>query len=214
MERPRSVDQAYLPSSEQLIIAAKVNRICELEPEDPAPFPLVTDAQDIVRSLHPRIESSGVNVSVESTGRNRFQTFAGATEHGNATSAFDNTQTKKLQIGVREYRIGQFVATRHQGLRFSSIDFESFFDRGAVNQVFGVAPEETRIEYKNSNLSIHSISKLHPVISRITFRIPFFKRFTVNIVRYHGVSIWEQLVSSGKKRRAMREKKLLYKAIK
>ena len=159
--------QEYLPPQEQLIIAAKIHRLHEATVETFNPEIHVVDAQDIVKALHPRIKpASKYSLRHYSNSSSTSQVRAGATSAGNVNASFKEQKTKKVEFGVHEYRIGNYVATRSVQKHCNYIRFEEFWDRGSINEAFDKTSEGTLIVYDATSLDILEISKLVPIIIR------------------------------------------------
>lgn len=91
--------EGYLPPQEQLIIASKVNRLCDASPETFDPKTQVTDAQDIIRALHSKIKPSRfINARYFSTRSSTSEVRAGATNAGNVSTSFKETKTNKISF--------------------------------------------------------------------------------------------------------------------
>ena len=176
--------EAYLPQQEQLIVAAKVNRLCEANPETFDPETQVQDAQDIINALSPRTKPHGKfsgGISYISTYKSEAK--AGATNSGNVNASFDETKIKKAEFGVEEYRIGNYVASKYTGRNTTLIIFENFWDRDMVNEAFEKNAEETRVEYDTKSLGVQKISVGVPKRRNIA---------CLSITTYQDVPLWQK----------------------
>lgn len=185
---------AYLEPQEKLVIAAKVNRLCETAIEDFDPETQVQDAQDIVNALDSRVLNSKSISSIASVTRSsKSQVKAGATNAGQVNTAFDETKRSEVRFGEREYRIGFYVATKYKGGKQSKLDFEHFWDRGEVNETFEVDQTQTEIVYENKTLEIVAINKQIPK-TRTLFPIIALFRISARIsaTTYSRVPIWQK----------------------
>lgn len=211
MEKGRSqVPDVYLEQQEQLIIGAKVNRLCEANPETFDSATQVQDAEDIVTALNSRTRPRGV-FSGEASFTSSFssEVRSGATNARDVNASFDETRTGEFKFGVEEYRIGNYVAIKstergksrpvkvgesrgYNVVKFvreetSQLMFEHFWDRGEVNTVFARNPQLTVIEY-DETLDVKSIGIWVPKIK--TVRILFSRvRITYG---YNKTTLWEK----------------------
>ncbi len=175
----------YLSSQEQLVLAAKVNRLCEAEPETFDPHTQIQDARSIVVALNDRLGNSSnatfkLNVKKESESKS----VAAATDLGTVNTNFDEEETKTYQLGrVNEYRIGGYVATKRQAENSTVLHFEPFWDRGWVTDIFSRYQPTTSIRYNEKSLELLHIQKNFPTFLKLPFLL---------IVRYKGVLLWER----------------------
>lgn len=167
--------QLYLPPNEQLIIGAKVNRLCEVSVEEFDPESQVRDAEEIIRALHPRMKpTNNSNLEVNMTHKGASKMMAGETGFGQVNTSFDSTEIKNFRVGIEEYRIGGYISTLQNYKTFSVLIFEHFWDRGVVGEVFEQKPMSHCISFE-SDYKVQtiyrewlSIDKLFWIISRIT----------------------------------------------
>lgn len=178
----------YLPPQEQLIIAAKINRLCEATPETFDPEIQVQDAQDIVNALNSRLKPSDlISGTLSKTSSSHSVVRAGITNAGNVNASFDETKTKKIEFGVENYRIGNYVAIKYVKKNTSRISFEHFWDRGMVNIAFKKPPERTWINYDSETLKI----------SYIGIGLPIIKEFSlfsaaIIVITYRDILLWRK----------------------
>ncbi len=129
--------QLYLPPEQQLIIGAKVNRLCEVSVEEFDPETQVADAEEIVRALQPRMKPTNqANAELNMTHKSDYKIMAGETGFGQVNTNFDSTESINLKLGIEEYRIGGYVAKLRVFKSFSGLEFEHFWDRGLINEAF------------------------------------------------------------------------------
>ena len=185
--------QEYLPPQEQLIIAAKIHRLHEATVETFNPEIHVVDAQDIVKALHPRIKpASKYSLRHYSNSSSTSQVRAGATSAGNVNASFKEQKTKKVELGIHEYRIGNYVATKVPVTKdLNCINFEEFWNRGFVNRAFNKVPEQTAIIYDATSLDILRISKLDPTIKQHRFKL-WNRRYSLIRVHYRENPLWRE----------------------
>ncbi len=184
----------YLEPQEQLLIAAKVNRVCELQSDEFDPSTHVQDAQDVVNALNSRVLASGrFKGSASYTRPSKSELRAGATSAGQVNASFDETKRSEVRFGVREYRIGFYVATKYNDKRQSSLIFEHFWDRGEVNEAFEDDQPQTEIVYKNDSLEVVAINKRMPTIKTL---FPVIIRITATV--YNRVPLWQKADSNAK----------------
>lgn len=139
----------YLPPREQLFIAAKVNRLCETDPENFDPNAQLQDAKDIVLALHPRVKPSGkYRVKINYLSTSSSTSTVADTGIGNMPIPTSEQTAYSIKYGVNEYRIGTQIATKRVGEKSTSLLFRDFRDNGAVGAVFDKYPPQTIIEYK------------------------------------------------------------------
>lgn len=166
MERDRgNKDKSpYLESKRQLVIAAKVNRICVAEPGD-FDEDLVQDAREVVEALDPRVKISS-KFSLTGTFTSPGRSIKGATEHGEASASTGKTE-RRFQFGLEEYRIGGYIATKSKSRRLSTLTFESFFGRGFANTALGKVEPITEIAYEKEELGLVRIRKGVAVVRKL-----------------------------------------------
>ncbi len=177
-------NNAYLPPQEQMIIAAKVNRLCETEK---ANFEIsqIDDAAEIIKAPAPRTKIRGsVSATFSYTSRGKSDVKMGATNAGNVNASFDETKVYKKEFGVEEYRIGNYVATRFRGKKDESLTFEFWRDRGEINTVFNKYPDRTSISFDPKTYNISEISKLIHTGNR--------NIFCLRIVNFGTDTIWKK----------------------
>lgn len=165
---PETVGQ-YLPPDEQLIIAAKVHRLYEINRDQFDPATHVADAKDVVRALAPRIKKTGAYLKVDLKGEGRSSRLLGSTGQGNISVGLGGEDTKFTLGQIDEYRIGGYVATKDRmlavGMRGAVIRprliFQPFWDRDK-GWKYGRFPEELAIEFKAADLSPQRIYHRQP----------------------------------------------------
>lgn len=178
----------YLEPQEQLVMAAKVNRLCETAIEDFDPETQVQDAQDIVNALDSRVlNSKSISGSASITRSSKSQVKAGATNAGQANVSFDETKRSEVRFGVQEYRVGFYVAKKYKDGKQSILEFEHFWDRGKVNETFKVYQTRTEIVYENESLEIVAINKRVPK-TRTLFPIVI----EIKATTYSKVPLWQK----------------------
>lgn len=172
-----------------MIVAAKVSRLCDANPDTFDPQTQVQDAQYIINALNPRMKSHGrFSGSFTSTSTSKSEVRAGATNAGNVSMSFNETKTKEFKFGVEEYRIGYYVAMKYVGRTSTQIVFEHFWDRGMADEAFGKRPKYTRLDYDTKSLDVQRISIGFPNKKR---------RFACLIVTTHNeIPLWKR--SQGK----------------
>jgi hypothetical protein len=140
----------YLNPSEQLVIAAKVNRLCEINPEDfKAPLALPV-AYDIIAALDPLVKPSTRFPKAMRKKAERTIVRAGHTEQGDIHTSFAVEPEQQHPTGYNEYRIGGQVITKtvckHCG--DLTMSFEPFWGRGATSEGLEEFPTSTRVKYE------------------------------------------------------------------
>lgn len=164
--------QDYLPPQEQLIISAKIHNLCEVTAETFDPEIHVAEAQEIIRALDPRIKpESERSFGYYSNSSSLSQVRAGSTNAGNVNASFEEQKSKKVEFGVHEYKIGNYIATKHVHKKFNFIHLEEFWDRGSVNQVFDKTPQSTIILYEQKSLDLVRISKMVPTVKQLGLKL-------------------------------------------
>ncbi len=141
----------YLNPNKQLVIAAKVNRLCEIDPENfkaPLALPAV---YEIIVALDPLVKPS--TRFPKATGRKKAERTivrAGHTEQGDIHTSFDIEPEEQHPAGYNEYRIGGQVVTKtvcdHCG--DATMSFEPFWGRGATSEGLEEFPTSTRVKYE------------------------------------------------------------------
>jgi hypothetical protein len=175
----------YLDPQEQLRVAAFVNRFCEAMPEDFDEQIHVQDAQEIVRALDPKIKPTKSKFSffASHTSKSESSVFSGVTDHGNISTSFEETKTRKVSLGkILEYRIGMYVATKRSKRNKSTLYFEYFWDRGEINEAFERKQPITTVTYAEDSLEIASIDKQIPRVRHLGSLI---------ITTYSTVQLWK-----------------------
>ena len=157
----RDDGSAYLEPNEQMILAAKVNRLCEVEDEKFGPENLA-EAEEIVKKLDSRIQRSGMSMRIRSRSEGKSTVSRGATDQGEMNASFDDEKTSEATIGkVNEYRIGGYVVVKSRFRRTNHLRFEPFFGRGETNEGLEKNDGYTVIFYDDS-LAIKKISRHYP----------------------------------------------------
>lgn len=183
MRNERESD-GYLPPQEQLLIAAKVNRLCDATVATFDPETQVADAQDIVNALNPRIKPSGrVGGKATITSSSTSEVREGATNAGNISVSFKDRKTKKFEFGVNRYRIGNYIVRKIRWGRITGITFEHFWDRGMTDEAFQEDRQNTRIDYDSKTLEVVKISIWIPRTRQIA---------CLFITTYKVVPLWEK----------------------
>src|SRR4051812_738361 len=119
----------YLPPHEQMILAAKVNRICEVLPEDFDPETQVADAIEIVRLLNSRLYTQrGFQFIFSRFSKSESSIVAGTTSAGQIDYRFESESETTHKFNIKEYRIGGYVATKVIQGREATIILEDFWD--------------------------------------------------------------------------------------
>jgi len=180
--KERIDDSAYLEPNEQMILAAKVNRLCEVEDEEFGPENLI-EAQEIVRKLDSRIQRSGMSLRISSKSKGESTVSQGATPQGEMNVSFDDEKKSEVRIGkVDEYRIGGYVVVKSRSRRINCLRFDHFFGRGETNEVLERMDGYTAIFYDDS-LAIKKISRNYPI--RRNFLVAL-------VTTYAPKVLWEQ----------------------
>lgn len=177
--------EGYLPPNEQLILAAKVNRLCAATPDTFDLENQIQDAQDIVTALDPRMKYHGrFSGRISMTSHSESEETAGETNAGSFSTGFEQETTKKVVFGVEEYRVGNYVATKYKGKgEDSRIVFEHSKDRGMINEIFEKDVEDTRINYSTESLDVQKIFIAVPTTRKIA---------CIRFVSHEEVSLWER----------------------
>lgn len=165
-------ENKYLPPQEQLVIAAKVSRLCQVTPETFDEQIHVLDTQEIVRLLDTILKPTdkrsklGYNVSSSNS-----QVKAGATNAGNINARFNERKVEQFQHGTDVYRIGNYNATRHVKGRDARINlkqdnFEQLMYKMIADENLQEILTYTAIEYQTESLEVARISLMVPNITR------------------------------------------------
>ena len=156
MEKERSV---YLNSKEQLLIASKVNRLCDIDiPEGITPA-ILEDAKEIVAALDTRIKPSGISFSGSYKSSRRSKGVLSATDVGTTKTDFQTSENKDFIFGkIDSYRIGMYIAEKGVDSGKTYLDFVHFWDykKASSSKVL------TYINYNPKDLSLKAIGKLIP----------------------------------------------------
>lgn len=172
----------YLEPKEQLLIAAKVNRICKAEAED-FDEKLIEDAQEVIYSLASRIKPSSTlttGIGLTTSGKN----IKGETDHGEFSfSSGKRTRNFELTGRVDKYRIGNYVAQKFTAKKLDGIWFKDFFGAGSANQALRNYKPTTQITYQRGDLSLISVDRLNLKVTRLGFII---------ITLYDETPLWEK----------------------
>lgn len=186
----------YLTGNEQLELGAKVNRVADLDPETPATFHLLTDAQDIIKAVKDRVEEShGMdvfhNVNNKKKKRGRLGIFSASTNAGNLNVPLSSeTQVEDLNDNPYIYRAGKYVLIKHNHGPYSELIFIPFLYAN---------PATHRLAHENS------VDTMTTTIAYLTK-----DRRVVGIAKNdqgNPVTIWEYRKPTKK---PLREKNLLY----
>lgn len=173
----------YLPPQQQLILAAKVNRLCEVLPENFDPETQVEDASEIVRLLDARLQTQrGFQFTYIRSGKSESSVFAGATNAGQVNASVEAETVRQARFNIKEYKIGGYVATKVHLWRDATIILEDFWDPQADGIDLGVLEPKTIIRYDPSLLDI----------SRIT-RVAFTPRRVLGFINFpkaHHLDMW------------------------
>lgn len=175
----------YLPAQEQLMIASKINRLCDVDTNTFDPDTQVADAQRIIEALDLRIKPHGkISGNLSHTSSSTSEIRSGATNAGNINASFEETKTKKIEFGIQEYRIGNYVAKKYTGSRTTRIEFEHFWDREVPNEISGKDSRITVLSY-NTKKSLE--------VERISFITPKRKggRFLA-LITYGETRLWQR----------------------
>lgn len=184
MERGRGNKEqpTYLEPNKQLLIAAKVNRICAAGAED-FDEQLIEDAQEVVYALASRIKPSSAT-RLYGELNTPGTSIKGETDRGEFS--FSNGENKKsfMLIGrVDEYRIGSYIAQKFAKGKLSELWFKDFFGAGGADMALENYKPATQITYQQEDLSLVSIERANPKVARLGF---------IKITRYDYVSLWKK----------------------
>lgn len=170
----------YLPPKDQLIIAAKVNRICEAEPSQ-VNEDLINNMQAVVNALEPRVNYSS-NFTFEGSITTQGDSFTGETEHGEF-SAQGGERERKFKKGVEKYRIGNYIAFKYKVRDHDDLVFSPFFGAGGANLALGHHPVRTCIGYHkySDRIELVRLTKANPQIRSLG---------PILFVRYKQRAIW------------------------
>src|SRR3990167_3909828 len=175
----------YLDPQEQLRVAALVNRLCETTPEDFDEQIHIQDAQEIVKSLDPKIKptKSNFSFSASHTSTSESSVMSGATDQGNVSTSFEETKKREVRIGkILDYRIGMYVAIRRDKKDRSNLYFQHFWDRGEISDAFEKEEPTTEIMYRKDNLELLAISRLVPKARNLGF---------LTVTTYQSLELWK-----------------------
>lgn len=175
----------YLNPQEQLKVAAMVNRLCEISPEDFDATMHLEDAREIVKALDPKIGQASPRLSMAITlPSSESSQITGTTEHGDVSMPAGENEPKEMRIGkLHEYRIGMYVATRRDNRDVSSLTFEHFWDRGEINEALDNDGPETSITYTKEDLDVFRISR----------HIPKLRHWgPLKITSYNRIDMWNK----------------------
>jgi len=152
-------DRAYMEGQQQIFLAAKVNRLCEVASKEEFDADnLIPAAQDIVQALDPRLAFTSAPLLrfMDRIGKGR-KTFVAATELGNVSASFEDRN--KPQAQTEEYRIGLYVARKQKRIfgLISMITFEHYLARSGVRGPLENFPQVTAIAYHRETLDLLTI---------------------------------------------------------
>lgn len=184
--------QLYLPPDQQLLIGARVNRLCELEPDKFDPAFHLDEVRSIIEALDPRMEESSITQFTLVEKHKSDSTVAtGATDHGNISTSFHSDQTKELRIGVKEYRIGAYVATKQTNRDSTFLIFEHFWDRREIDEIFERQKKQTEIGYDKESLEPFSVRQATSHSPEIDFKLGKIRVRISLRERYERITLWE-----------------------
>ncbi len=160
--KERNDGSAYLEPNEQMLLAAKVNRVCEVKDEEFGPENLA-EAQEIVSKLDSRIQRSSMSLRIGSKSKGESTVSQGATPQGEMNVSFDDEKKSEIRIGkVDEYRIGGYIVVKPHYGRTNALRFDHFFGRGETNEALEKNDGYTVIFY-DGRLEVKTISRKYPV---------------------------------------------------
>lgn len=175
---------AYLEPKKQLLIAAKVNRICAAEAED-FDYKLIEDAQEVVYALASRIKPSSdvrIFVKIATPGTST----KGETDHGEFSFSSGEKRKNLTLIGrVDKYRIGNYIAQKFTKGKLSKLSFKDFFGAGGTDMALENYKPATQIVYQQEDLSLVNIKRANPKVTKLGLGF-------INIIRYDYVFLWEK----------------------
>lgn len=191
--------QLYLPPQEQLIIASKVNRLCEVSVDEFDPKTQVKDAEEIVKALHPRMKAfDGPRIKFIKRSTSRSNVLAGETGLGQINTSFDSEELKVWRFGIEEYKIGGYVAKLRSNPL--TLEFEYFWSRGEINSAFLNNLPITFIFFREDYniLSIYReqniANKIISVVSLLnTHRLELYPKNGAKTTRIVGVGVSIQI---------------------
>ncbi len=165
--------QRYLESKQQLIIAAKVNWLCETELSQIDPELARAESEVIVNSLDPLlIDKSRVILEMR---RDNTETpsskMVGHTNLGDFSinSTNDDSSSEILLGNQGIYRIGNYVATRITNTRkgYKILSLEHFFGMSGANLALEEYNPHYDITYGIKQLEVRSVIRQEPVLTPI-----------------------------------------------
>ena len=174
----------YLPPHQQLVLAAKVNRLCEVLPKNFDPETQVEDASEIVRLLDPRLQTQrGFQLIFSRRGRSDSSILAGATNAGQINYKTESESERQVKFNIKEYKIGGYVATKVCWWKDATIILEDFWNPHADGTDLGVLEPKTIIRYNPKLLDVRRITRVAFTPRRI---LGF-----INFPKAHPLDMWK-----------------------
>jgi len=170
-----------LSSTERLVLASKVNRLCDIEIGDNFDMGvLLDDAQTIVNTLDPALKVSGEwYIKGSLRGKSRSLGGLASTDKGFfQTNLEDRGKSKDIQLGqVFEDRTGLYKVTKTNEDCGLALNFAYFMKQISRDEnIVGIGPTTHILYDKNDNL-IKAIIKSEPVLFKLLrFKIIWFKQ--------------------------------------
>ena len=159
-----------LEPQEQLLVAGKIARLCEVAAEEFDPNTQVEDAAYIINALDSRINFSEKNSKavIDFTNKGGKKLLSAETGHGNFTVDITD-ESKQTKVGYRDtdFRIGHYVASKFDNNQWMQMQFEHFEDRGTIGTILNRRSNITIVAYL-SNLEVFNITRANYVGSKIT----------------------------------------------
>ncbi len=137
-----------LSPNEQLIIGAKVNRICGLAPVEFNSEEHLADVEHIVNALDPLLISSHEYRLMTSNVGQSQNSMMGQTEHGQVRIPNQNQTNEATSLGSNDFRVGLFVVNKLVLPDYSSLTFEHFWDRSNLHLRLNQPLFRTLFRYK------------------------------------------------------------------
>ncbi len=185
--------EVYIPKEPQgrLLLAQKVDLICNLEPDSFNPEVHIADLRYIVNSIHPNLNNSSLFTAEARWEGRRDAPSQGDTGLGLFPLTNNETNVESVKLGHEDlFRIGAYIVTKFPTFRGKKtpqrayrIRFEHFFGRGEVNERLAKAVLPTEIIYLANE-------QLDPVWLRKKRKIPVLKAGALTISSEKIETVW------------------------
>jgi hypothetical protein len=174
----------YLSPEDQLLIAAKVNRLFQAKPGNFDPAIQLDEVKSIVQTLDPKIaDSKLIGLAYDHRSSSESRIAIGETNMGTVSTGFSSENVEHKVFGFSEYRIGAYVVSKLTGGNTTTMRFKHFWDRGASN-ISEADPPFTSVDYNRQSLEIIKIARVHARVHPLPFGY--------EVATFHSQTIWER----------------------